>query len=133
MLITYDNAADAVYLYFQELRLGQVERTLYDQPLRFDTDLAGQFVSMALSDSEEIQIRSRLKHVSDDESVRFDAEANELVISFTDANSSEAIDWSGNIDLDHDGQVVGIEILFGPAVCAGERLRHVRKFFMGEY
>lgn len=128
MLITYDRAADALYIYFEEMRPRHVEKTLHDQPLRFDIDSAGQFTSIVLPDSEELQIESRLKHVSDNEAVRFEAEGNELVISFTDGGASDVLQWSGNVDLDLDDQMVGIEVLFGPRVRANDRLIHLRKF-----
>jgi uncharacterized protein YuzE len=129
MQITFDVQADAMYVYFTRLSPGRVAKTIQDQALTFELDSAHQIISILLSKSEDRLIGSRLEHVVRHQNVFFDPKRRQLKLSFiTLAEVKQTVRWVGSVDYDSKGQMVGIEILFGPKFTAQHKLRHITRF-----
>jgi uncharacterized protein YuzE len=131
MQITFDPRADAMYVYFTRLSPGRVAKTIQDQTLTFELDSGHQIISLLLSNSEDIRVGNRLEHVVSHQNVFFDAKRRQLKLSFiTLAEVKRTVKWVGSVDYDSNGQMVGIEILFGPKFVAKDKLRHITRFMV---
>lgn len=127
--VTYDEDADAMYVYLTPLIPGHADKTVYDQPVKFDLDSAGHIISFRLRDSENVRMGLRLEHAARHENVIFNKDKGELTIAFlTPAEVVRTIDWSSNVDFDSKGQIIGFETLFGTRFVVKSRLRHIRRF-----
>ena len=113
MEITYDHVANASYIYFTPLTIGGVAKTFTYQELTVDLDEDSQIVAMRLSESNECAFRDRLGYALMHSEVSYDSAGQRLDIVFTqEPVIKHNINWDANIDLDINGQIVGVEILF---------------------
>ena len=113
MEITYDDVANASYIYFTSLTIGGVAETVAYQELKVDLDGDSQIVAMRLSESNEFAFRDRLGYALMHSQVSYDSARHRLDIVFTqEPIIKHSINWDANIDLDINGQIVGVEILF---------------------
>jgi uncharacterized protein YuzE len=141
MKITFDDQGDASYIYFTRIGVGGVARTVVDQEVTVALDNSDQIVSLRLMESEDCAFEKRLKYLSLHPEVTYLVAEGELQINFAnDVTSTRTIRWDGNLDLDREGQVLGLEMLFTPPgyasndghehLCAQGKLAHMSKYFV---
>ena len=126
MKVTYDPEADAVYIYLAAEAEYLVARTETYQKSKVELDSADQVVALCLLESGDLSLARGLRFVSQEPSMAFDQSAGWLRIAFApQATVKRVVDWDANVDLDSDGQVVGIEVLFGGELIARDKMRLV--------
>jgi uncharacterized protein YuzE len=139
MKITYSWESNAGYIYFTSIAPGGVVETIVYQPLEVDLDNNEQIVVMRLIESEEFVFSKRLKYALQHDEVTYEPDNHMLRIAFApDSIAKRSISWDAHIDLDRDGQILGLEILFGYApldstdtLQAGGRLQYISKYLVG--
>lgn len=141
MKITYDPKASASYIYFTKIGVGGVDRTVSYYELFVELDGNDQIVCLKLVASEDCQFQNRLKYLVQHPEVEYRESDGRISIMFpTGASVEQTISWDCNIDLDRDGQIVGLEILFAPPdyepddgierLSAENRLDHIAKYLV---
>ena len=139
MKITYDDGANASYVYFTHIGPGGVAETVPFQEMDVDLDEAEQIVALRLAESEECVFQERLEHALQHPNVNYDESGRSLVITFgDDPKPTKSISWEATIDLDAGGQILGLEILFADPdykpddgrerLCAAGKLKHIAKY-----
>jgi uncharacterized protein YuzE len=112
MIMTYDNEANASYLYFTPIGPAGADNTITYQRIDVGLDKNDQIINVKLYESEECQFQNRLKYALQYPEAKYEA-GNRLIISFADTGEEKrSITWEANIDLDKSGQIVGIEVLY---------------------
>jgi uncharacterized protein YuzE len=141
MKITYDNEADACYIYFTNIGVGGVSETIAYEPLAVDLDANDQIVRLRFDESEACKFHKRTRYLVEHPEVEYFEIGCNLHINFSQAPVVErTVPWDGNIDLDRDGQIVGLELLFDPPdynpddgirrLSVADKLEHMRKFIV---
>lgn len=131
MKITYDSIADALYIYIAPISLQRVAQTQTYQRLIVELDAAEQIVAVLLCGSSEFHLGQRLKYAPERSPFTYDSERDSLLIRFRQAiDGCRTVDWDANVDTDKEGQILGIEILFGGDLLGTDRLSFVRKYFI---
>lgn len=141
MKITYDNEADACYIYFTIIGIGGVSETIVNEPLAVDLDSNDQIVRLRFDESEACKFHNRTRYLAQHPEVEYFEVGCNLHINFSQAPLVErSVPWDGNIDLDRDGQIVGLELLFYSPddnpddgiqrLCVEGKLEHMRKFIV---
>lgn len=125
MKVTYDQTADALYIYFTEIGVGGVEETKTFERLTLDLDARGQIISMGLYASEALRMGNGLSYALRHPEASFGGETLRLTFDSSEVTSS-TIEWEANVDLDDGGQILGVEILFGRDFAASRRLSHLQ-------
>lgn len=129
MKVTYDDAAEAMYVYFTEISPGGVAQTEAFQKSAVDLDAAGDIIALQVYGSENLRLANRLYYALQHVEVLYDENNESLRVSFSQSGIvSRTVDWDANIDLDQDGQILGLEILFGGELTANNRLRYVSPY-----
>ena len=114
MKITYDDEANASYIYVTPIDVGGVAKTITYLALDVILDVENQIISMKLFESRECQFQNRLKFALVHSAISFID--GYLQISFAETSQpTKVVRWDANIDLDRKGQILGIEILFADA------------------
>jgi uncharacterized protein YuzE len=109
---TIDSSVHAAYVYLTEIGPGGVGDTIsYDDRTEFDLDDEGRICALRLLEDGEEPFEGRLKYVREDPNVRYDGERRIVTVVFSDAPTKKTILWESIVDLDHDKQIVGIDIL----------------------
>lgn len=113
MKITYDDEANASYVYFTHIGPGGVAETVPFLEMDVDLDEAAQIVALRLAESEECVFQKRLKYALQHSNVYYDESRRSLVITFGEnPEPTKSTAWEATIDLDAGGQILGLEILF---------------------
>lgn len=113
MKVTYDKDAEAMYIYLTRIRPGGVSETQCFQRVDVDLDIAGQIAAVRLYESDSLRLHGRLRHALLSPQVSVNEASEYLQIVFVPTEKvSRTIPWDGNVDLDKEGQILGIEILF---------------------
>ena len=116
MKITYDKEALASYVYFTTIGAGEAKFTFTYQRMDVGLDEKDQIAFLRIFESEEHKFQNRLKYALQHPNVAYDESNGTLVIAFTDDQGvGKIISWDANIDIDSDGQILGVEILFADA------------------
>jgi len=127
MWITFDAQANAMYLSFGWIPPGGVMLTIPDfrTLLYFDED--GQWTRLDLLPGEELDLSNCLAHIGAQDGVRYKEVTNTLTIQFQEDRSyRDVIPWEALVDFDQEGQLLGIELLFGDRLARiQEKLRYV--------
>src|SRR5262249_45082697 len=113
MKITYDSEAEASYIYFTSIEPGGAAQTFIALRLDVGLDKGEKITTMQLFEADDCHFQGRLQYALHHPQVSFDEETKSILIAFT-ANSepTKIISWEANIDLDKEGQILGLEILF---------------------
>jgi uncharacterized protein YuzE len=140
MKITYDDQADACYIYFTVIGVGGVADMFINHPLAIDLDANNQIVGIRLSESDECKFLNRTRYVVQNPGVEYRQDEATLHLNFSDVPLARTVPWDGNIDLDSDGQIVGLEILFYEPgteprdgferLSVDDKLEHMQKFIV---
>jgi uncharacterized protein YuzE len=129
MQITYDQQAEAMYIYFGRRSVGRVQKTIYEHPISLMCDSDDQIVEMRVRESTELRLASNLCRTAQDDNVAYDANTKLLRITFEKNTDSPAtVIWPGNFDFDDAGNLLGVEILFDHAFSIDRRVRYISKF-----
>jgi uncharacterized protein YuzE len=139
MKITYDGEASASYIYFTSIRPGGVAETVACERLDVDLDEEDQIIALRFFEFQDSTFPRCLKYALQHSNVTYDESARSVRISFTnDATVNRSISWDVNIDLDDEGQLLGLEILFTDAdyypdgtqkaLYAGNKLKFVSQY-----
>lgn len=141
MKITYDEQANASYVYFTAIGVGGVAETIAFHELAVDLDANDQIMALRLLESEECEFQNRRRYLLGHPEVKYRETERDLQILFaSDEVVERTISWGGNIDLDRADQIVGLEILFAPPgyapndgqerLCAAGKLKHLSKYLV---
>ena len=88
-------------------------KTFVDLRLDVGIDKDEKIATMRLFETEDCHFRDRLKYVLHRPQVTFDEKTKSILIAFTTKSApTKIISWEANVDLDKDGQILGLEILF---------------------
>jgi len=113
MKITYDDQGGACYIYFTVIGAGGVSKMFTYHPIAVDLDKDDQIVRIRLGESDECKFLNRTRYLVQHPEVEYREDAGTLHLNFSEAPLVErTVTWDGNIDLDADGQILGLEILF---------------------
>jgi len=113
MKITYDSEAEASYIYFTPIESGGAVETFVDLRLDVGLDKDEKIATMRLFEAEDCHFQDRLKYVLHHPQAIFDEKTKSILIAFaTKSEPAKIISWEANIDLDREGQILGLEILF---------------------
>jgi uncharacterized protein YuzE len=141
MRITYDNEAQASYVYFTPIDpAGSVET--FSVRLDIGLDKSKQIATLRLFESEDCHYSGRLNYMRRHPQAAFDETSQSMVITFApNEEIARVVPWDANIDLDKEGQILGIEILFAcddgksddgmELISADDKLEHLSKFIVG--
>ncbi len=114
MRLTYDPEANALYVYFSEIGIGGVGETLPSLVTEFDFDMHDQITAMRVfeedEDGERCSFRDKLGFIKSEPNAQYGDDRIE-VLFVNDPERCKTVAWDSNVDLDHNGQIVGIEIL----------------------
>lgn len=114
MKIIYDAEVNLSYIYFTPIEVGGVADTIPSVEMNVELDENNQVAILRLFESDECKFKGRLKYVLQHPHVSYDETKQIIILSFAPASEvKKTISWEGNIDLDDDGQILGLEILFG--------------------
>lgn len=140
MRITYDNEAQASYVYFTSIEpAGSVET--FSVGLDIGLDEGKQIAILRLFENEECHFGGRLNHIRRHPQAAFDETSQSILITFApNEEVARVVSWDANIDLDKEGQILGIEILFAyddgksndglELISADDKLEHLSKFIV---
>jgi uncharacterized protein YuzE len=139
MKITYDPEVHAAYIYFTVIGMGGVAETVAYQELTVDLDKDEQIVGLRLLRSGDIDFSDRLKYLGQHPEINYSEADHSVQINFAhDVPVKRSLEWEGNIDLDSNGQVIGLEMLFAPPdyqpddgqerLSAEGKLAHIEKY-----
>jgi len=113
MKITFDSEAEASYIYFTSIEPGGVVETFVDLRLDVGFDKDDKIATMQLLETKDCQFQGRLKYVLHHPEAIFDEETKSILVAFTTKSApTKIISWEANIDVDKEGQILGLEILF---------------------
>jgi uncharacterized protein YuzE len=116
MKIIHDDEANASYLSFTPVEVGGVAETIPAVEMNVELDENNQVATLRLFESDECKFKNRLKYVLQHPHVSYDEAQRNVVLSLAPASEvRKTVFWEGNIDLDDDGQILGLEILFADA------------------
>jgi uncharacterized protein YuzE len=126
MKITYDNEIDAMYIYFPPTGPPAVGRTESHQELKVELDANNQIIALQLSETSEFQFGHRLKYALQAPGAAYDEEGSTLRVEFAPGIiAKRAVQWSANIDMNQEGRLVGIEVLFGERLTGHDKLTYI--------
>lgn len=126
MKITYDNEVDAMYIYFPPAGPQTVGRTDPHQELKVELDANNQLIAIQLLESSEFQLGHRLRYVLQHPGAVYDEESRTLRVEFAPGiEVKRAVQWSANVDVNQEGQLVGIELLFGERLTGHDKLTYI--------
>lgn len=114
MWITFDAQANAMYLSFTWIPPGEAVFTIPDfrTLLYFDED--DQWTRLDLLPGDELDMSNCLAHIGAQDGVRYEEATNTLTIQFQEDRSYRGVvQWNALVDFDQEGQLLGIELLFG--------------------
>ncbi|MBO0727468.1 MAG: DUF2283 domain-containing protein, partial [Blastocatellia bacterium] len=116
MKITFDSDAEASYIYFTSIEPGGVFETFVDLRLDVEFDKDEMIAAMRLLGGEGCRLQGRLKYALRCPQTTFDEKTNSILIAFTiKSTPTKIVSWEANVDVDKEGQILGLEILFaGP-------------------
>jgi uncharacterized protein YuzE len=141
MKITYDKQANASYIYFTVIGVGGISETLAYCDLAVDLDANDQILAIRLFESEEFKFQNRTKYLIQHAEVKYRETERDIQIRFArHAEVERTVSWDGNVDLDRNNQIVGLEILFAPSdyapndgqerLSAEGKLKHLSKYLV---
>ena len=126
MRITYDNEVDAMYIYFPPAGPEAVGRTESHQELKIEMDANNQIIALQLFESNEFQLGPSLRYALQNPEAVYDEEGRTLRVEFAPGiEAKRAVQWSANIDMNQEGQLVGIELLFGERLTGHDKLAYI--------
>src|ERR1051325_7859317 len=92
--MTYDNEANACYIYFTPIGPGGVDEKIAYQRMDVGLDNNDQIIALKLFESEECQFRNRLKYALQYPEVKYDEATSQLILSFTETGREQrSITW----------------------------------------
>jgi len=141
MKITYDDEANASYIYFTPIEASGVAETVPFVEMNVELDENNQIATLRLFDTEDCKFQNRLRYVLQHPHVSYDEAERSIIISFASVpEPKKIISWEGNVDLDGEGQILGLEILFAhpdyrpedgrERLDAEGKLRHLSKYIV---
>jgi len=141
MKITYDDEANASYIYFTSIEAGGVTETAPFVEMSVELDENNQIAILRICENEDCKFQNRLKYVLQHPHVSYDEAPRSIIISFASVpEPKNVIAWDGNVDLDDEGQILGLEILFAhpdyrpddgqERLYAEGKLKHLSKYIV---
>jgi uncharacterized protein YuzE len=113
MRITFDGEAEASYIYFTTIEPGGAVQSIVDLRLDVGLDKDEMITTMQLFESKDCRFEGRLQFALQNRQVSYDPETKSVMIDFTTGpEPTKIISWEANIDLDREGKILGVEILF---------------------
>lgn len=126
MKITYDNEVAAMYIYLSPAGPQTAARTDPHQELKVELDANNQIIAIQLLEPSEFELGQRLKYALQHPGAVYDEEARTLRVEFAPGiEVKRAVQWSANIDMNQEGQLVGIELLFGERLTGHDKLTYI--------
>lgn len=131
MEITYDVGANASYIYFTSIGAGEVVETFTYINMSVELDNNNQIIKLTFSEPDECKFENRIEYALLHPNVYFDEVERQFHIVFAEGvQPVKSIEWEANIDLNHKGQILGVEILFDEPMNAYGKLRHLEKYIV---
>lgn len=128
MKVTYDQDADAMYIYLAPKESHKVAQTETYQKVKVELNEEDQIVGLLLFESDQLALRHRLKYASQQSEIVYNELGQYLYLTFTSLPQvRRTVEWDANVDIDHKRQIVGIEILFGGELTGGGKVAAIRE------